>query len=116
MSVQTVLLDFSLDPTRVNSDIECKSIVKSVIESLKKYFAEPVLIFETTCGDGYLSMFKDVNTIISIRCFHQGLITLNIEYFKKDCEIGKISFDVSMLKIFHFSLLGDGKIFCRMCE
>lgn len=95
MSVQTVLLDFSLDPTRVNNDIECKSIAKSVVEVLEKYFAEPVLIFETTCGDGYLSLFKDGNTVISIRCFHQGLLTLNIEYFKKDSENGKISFDVS---------------------
>lgn len=108
MSVHTVLLDFSLDPTRVNSDIESKIVVKSIVESLKKYFAEPVLIFETTCGNGYLSLFKDSDTIISIRCFHQGLITINIEYFKKDNEDGKISFDVSRGKFFVFH--GDGKI------
>lgn len=109
MSVHTVLLDFSLDPSRVNTDVESKIVVKSILESLKKYFAEPVLIFETTCGDGYLALFKDGNTIISIRCFHHGLITLNIEYFKKDSEEGKISFDVSR-KIF-FSLDNE-----NLCE
>uniref|UniRef100_A0A336MEA3 CSON000359 protein n=1 Tax=Culicoides sonorensis TaxID=179676 RepID=A0A336MEA3_CULSO len=93
MSVQTVLLDFSIEPVRVNSDVECKIVVKSIIESLKKYFADPVLIFETTCGDGFMSLFKEGNTVITVRCFQQGLITLNIEYFKKDLEEGKISFD-----------------------
>lgn len=116
MSVHTVLLDFSLDPARVNSDIESKIVVKSALESLKKYFAEPVLIFETTCGDGFLSLYKDGNTIITIRCFHQGLITLNIEYFKKDSEDGKISFEVSIGKIFSLFIWGAMERFCKMRE
>jgi len=95
MSVNTVLLDFSIDPTRVCGDAECKVVVKSVVEAVKKFFTNPILLFESTCDDGFLSLYKDVAVVISIRLFRQGLLTLNIEYYRQETDAPKMSFETA---------------------
>lgn len=107
MSVNTILLDFSIDPMRVNGDAECKVIIKSMVESLKKYFSNPVLLFETTCDDGFLALYKDNDVILSIRLFRQGLITLNIEYHKKDTDSPKMSFEVRIFNAHIYRLISS---------
>lgn len=97
MSAQTLLFDFSIDPIRINGDTECKLVIKSVIQCLNKYFKAPSLLFETSTTDGFLALYKDEKTIISIRLFIQGLITLNIEYYKIEGELQKLNFEVSTI-------------------
>lgn len=94
MSAQSILFDFSIDPTRINGAAECKIIVNSIIQCLQKYFKTPKLLFDSICDDGFLSIYKDEKTIMSIRIFHQGLITLNIEYYKNDNEQQTLNFEV----------------------
>lgn len=94
MSVHTVLFNFTIDPMRICGDNECKVIVKAVIDVLNKHFKHPVLQVETTCDDGFFSVYKDGPVIISIRLFHQGILTLNIEYYQKDTDSLKLNFDV----------------------
>lgn len=94
MSVNTILFDFSLEPNRVSGDVECKSIIKQVVESLKSFFNNPVLLFESSLEDGYTSVFKEGCVVFNIRLFHQGLLTLNIDYYKNHNDPSIISFDV----------------------
>lgn len=96
MSVQTVLLDFSIEPSRISDDTARKNVTKQLTSTLEKYFPEMQLIFETTVDDGYLSIYSEKNLVLlNVRLFDQGIITINIEYFKSDCDNQRLSFDVS---------------------
>lgn len=101
MSVQTVLLDFSIEPDRLSDGISQKEILKQLQQTLSKYFPDIVLIFETSVSDGHLSIFSEKSTVLlNIRLFNQGIITINIEYFKGDCDHQRLTFDVSSVTLF----------------
>ncbi|XP_049546854.1 spermine synthase isoform X2 [Anopheles darlingi] len=95
MSANTVLLDFSLDPARINDEVSRKDIVKLCKESLEKYLPGVKITYDMLTTDGYLCMLSDAATIVTIRFFLQGLITINIEYYRQDGEEPKISFEQS---------------------
>lgn len=96
MAANSVLLDFSIEPTRVNDEASRKDIVKVIKENLEKYFGNLKLIYQMQVEDGQLTLFGDsAGVVITVRFFNEGLITLNIEYFKKASEPQKISFEVS---------------------
>lgn len=98
MSVQTVLLDFSIENEKIADEISRKDVTTQMTKILQeKYFPNLQIINEITTSDGYLCLLTEDNVIISIRFFchtEAGLITLNIEYFKKNDETPKINFDV----------------------
>lgn len=95
MAANSVLLDFSIDPTRITDELSRKDIVKVIKENVEKYFGNLKLIYDMLVDDGYLCLLSDnAGVIISLRFFNEGLITLNIEYFKKDSDPQKISFEV----------------------
>lgn len=104
MSVQTVLLDFSIEIEKIANDCLRKDVTLCMIKILQeKYFPNLQIIYDIVTSDGYLCLLTEDNvTYITIRFFTQtGLITLNIEYFKKNDETPKINFDVrfSYLKL-----------------
>lgn len=98
MSVQTVLLDFSIDNEKINDESKCKEMTSSIKKILEeKYFSDLEIIYEIKTSDGFLCLLTKDNVIMNIRFFcgaEAGLITLNIEYFKKNDETPKINFDV----------------------
>lgn len=101
MAANSVLLDFSIDPTRITDDLSRKDIVKVVIGNLEKYLRIENLnkVYDMLVeGDGYLCLLQAQThrgLIISLRFFNEGLITVNIEYFRKEGIAQIISFDVS---------------------
>lgn len=96
MSVNTVLLDFSIEPSTISDEIKQKDLLKMIIEILEKYFPQNLkIIWETTTSDGYLFIFNERDgVILTLRFFNVGLITINIEYYKIDQESPIISFEV----------------------
>lgn len=99
--MQTVLLDFSVEPSRIGDDGSRKELLKQLQQTLVKHFPEMILIFETTTNDGYLSIYSEQNTVLlNVRLFHQGIITINIEYYKAESDHQRLSFDVSDLTMF----------------
>ncbi|CAG9799728.1 unnamed protein product [Chironomus riparius] len=96
MSANTVLLDFSIEPSRINDELSRKDIVKVIKENLEKYFGNLKMIYDMLVDDGYMCIFNDSSaTIINVRFFNEGLITINIEYYKKDNDNQRISFESS---------------------
>uniref|UniRef100_U5EQP4 Putative spermidine synthase n=1 Tax=Corethrella appendiculata TaxID=1370023 RepID=U5EQP4_9DIPT len=96
MSVNSVLIDFSVDPARINDEISRKDIMKQCKEVLEKYFPTIKISYDMLTDDGYLCILSEKDgVIITIRFFNQGLITFNIEYYKSDAEEAKLSFESS---------------------
>lgn len=94
MSVQTVLLDFSIDPVRIGDEVASKDLLKFIKQGLKKYFEDLKFVYDLKTDDGYLCLFTDKNLVfIQIRFFNHGIITINIEYFKGDSEKQIMSFE-----------------------
>lgn len=100
MSVNSVLMDFSIDAQRISDESSRKDITKSIIENLSKYFENLSFVYEMLCDDGSMSILSDkTGTILTIRYFNEGLITINIEYYKKEGAQAKISFEVSKMQL-----------------
>lgn len=99
MSVQTVLLDFTIDPLRIADELTRKDLMRLIRTGLEKYFVQLKFVFDVQTDDGYLCVFSDQNvTFINVRLFSHGLITLNVEYFKAEYAAARFSFDVSVGK------------------
>lgn len=107
MAANSVLLDFSIEPTRITDELSRKDIVKVFKENVEKYFGNLKIIYDTLVDDGYLVLLSDnTGAILSLRFFNEGLITLNIEYFRKENQQQKISFEVKKSpKMFHISIM-----------
>lgn len=116
MSVQTVLIDFSIDAARLADEIARKDVMKLVKAALDKYFTQLKFVCDVQTDDGCLSIFSDRNlTFINVRCFNEGLVTVNIEYFKRDLDAPVFTFDVSVFDVTVRKALGDG-LKHRFCE
>lgn len=96
MSVQTILLDFSIEPSRISDDESRKNIVKLLENGLTEHFPQLKLCYELTTADGSLVLFTENQLLyFHVRLFNHGIITVNVEYFKSDATTQIISFDVS---------------------
>jgi spermine synthase len=103
MAANSVLLDFSIEANRITDELTRKDIVKVIKEHVEKFFGSIKLIYDMLVDDGYLCILSDDKGVIfSLRFFNEGLITLNIEYYKKESEPQKISFEVRKWEIFFF--------------
>lgn len=106
MSVNTVLLDFSIEPNQIADDLSRKDVLKKIRDHLSKYFPQLSFIYDMITDDGYLCILKEAaGVIITIRFFHQGLITINVEYYRAENEPSKLSFDVSTFFSIYFTSL-----------
>jgi spermine synthase len=96
MSVNTILLDFSIEPERINDESSRKDLVKIFKLEVEKYFEKIQCVYDLTVSDGQMYIFNDQkDVILTLRFFDKGLITLNIEYYKREKDEPKISFEVS---------------------
>lgn len=96
MSVQSVLLHFSAESARITNVNSCKYIVQVIKSNVEKHCGKFDTICETSIGDDQLHIWKDNTGIVfTLRLFHGGLITFNMEYFRKTSEQEKITFLVS---------------------
>lgn len=96
MAANSVLFDFSIEANRVTDESSRKDIVKVIKENLEKYFSSLTIVYDMLVKDGYLCILSDnLGVITTVRFFNEGLITINIEYFKKEAEPSKLSFEVS---------------------
>ncbi|XP_031620615.1 spermine synthase isoform X2 [Contarinia nasturtii] len=96
MTAQTVLLDFSIDPSRIGDKVGLKDTVKLLEKGLLEFFPQLKLIFETSTSDGHLCVFSQNDAIfLNARFFNHGIIAINIEYFKDNVEQPFVTFDLT---------------------
>lgn len=98
MSVQTILLDFSIDPARLGDESGQKTVFGQVETVLKEYLSDLILAADIKLEGGSLKLLTGKKgTTVSVRMFDRGLVTINIEYYKEDSEEPLISFKVKII-------------------
>ncbi|XP_059619184.1 spermine synthase isoform X1 [Phlebotomus argentipes] len=95
MSVQTILLDFSIDPERLGDEVSRKEVRKRIEEALESYLPGLRFSYDMITEDGYFCVYMDkTGVVVSVRFFvSQGLITVNVEYFKANTEQPRVSLE-----------------------
>lgn len=95
MSVQTLLLDFSLDPARLSDENGQKTVFNQLETVLKDYIPNLILAAEIKVDGGSLKLLTGKKgSTVAVRLFDRGLVTVNVEYYKEDSEEPLINFKV----------------------
>ncbi|CAH0392809.1 unnamed protein product [Bemisia tabaci] len=96
MAVHTILIDFTVTPLKVKS--EWQKISSSVEKVLSGYLPDLTPLRKESIEDGQelkpLSTFTAKrDTYVIVRGFPNGLVTVNVEYFKREDEEPLLTFD-----------------------
>lgn len=95
MSVQTLLLDFSVDPARLGDENGQKTVFNQLETVLKDYIPNLILAAEVKVDGGSLKLLTGKKgSTVAVRLFDRGLVTVNVEYYKEDSEEPLINFKV----------------------
>ncbi|XP_044008280.1 spermine synthase isoform X2 [Aphidius gifuensis] len=94
MVAHTVLLDFTVSPN-VIIDVEKRSNLKSsIVNVLNDNFVGLKKLTETSVDDGFIVLYNGPkNSLITVRGYPQGLVTLNIEYYKQEDDDALMTFE-----------------------
>lgn len=98
MVAHTVLLDFTV-PSSVIGDIENRSNLKLAIANvLREHFDGVKPLTESNIDGSLLVLYTGPRgSLITVRGYTEGLITINIEYYKRDDEEALLNFEVQSL-------------------
>lgn len=96
MVAHTVLLDFTVSSS-VIADMEKRSDLKSAIGNvLAEYFIGLKPLTESNIDGSLLVLYTGPRgSLITVRGYAEGLITLNIEYYKQDDQEALLTFELS---------------------
>ncbi|XP_012260198.1 spermine synthase isoform X2 [Athalia rosae] len=96
MVAHTVLLDFTVSSNMV-SDVEKRSNLKSTIaHTLREHIDNLKPLTETNIEGSLLLLYTGAKgSLITVRAYPKGLITVNIEYFKEDNEEALFKFEAA---------------------
>ncbi|XP_046625326.1 spermine synthase isoform X2 [Neodiprion virginianus] len=94
MVVHTVLLDFTVS-SNVISDVEKRSNLKTTISNvLGEHIGSLKPLTEMNIDESLLLLYTGVRgTLITVRAYPKGLVTVNIEYYKGDNEESLLNFE-----------------------
>lgn len=95
MVAHTVLLDFTVS-SNVIVDVEKRSNLKLAIANvLGKHFNGLKPLTESNIDGSLLILYTGPKgSLITVRGYTEGLITLNIEYYKRDDEEALLDYEV----------------------
>lgn len=95
MVAHTVLLDFTVSSS-VIADMERRTDLKLAIENvLAEYFIGFELLTESNIDGNLLVLYTGPRgSLITVRGYSEGLVTLNIEYYKQDDQEALLTFEV----------------------
>lgn len=98
MVAHTVLLDFTVS-ANVIADKEKRSNLKSTIAGvLSEHLIGLKLLTESNVDGSLLVLYTGPRgSLITVRGYCEGLVTVNIEYYKRDDEEALLSFEVNYI-------------------
>uniref|UniRef100_A0A1Y1LW12 Uncharacterized protein n=1 Tax=Photinus pyralis TaxID=7054 RepID=A0A1Y1LW12_PHOPY len=101
MSVYTLLLDFSVDPKNVKNESHLSLLSSNIENVLRDYIGNLKLITTLSIAGGSLNIYSgDMGSVISLRIFDNGTITVNIEYLKgDDSDINILTLEVMVFEL-----------------
>lgn len=96
MAVNTILLDFSVDPDQVKNQIQQNTLAQNIENVLRDYLTNLSVLNSLPLDGGLFKLYtSDMGATTALRIFNNGLITLNIDYFKGEKQEPIFNFDVS---------------------
>ncbi|KZC15106.1 PREDICTED: spermine synthase [Dufourea novaeangliae] len=96
MVAHTVLLDFTV-PSNVIADVEKRSNLKVAITNvLREHFDGLKPLIEPNLDGNLLVLYTGPRgSLITVRGYTEGLVTLNIEYYKSDDEEALLNYELT---------------------
>lgn len=83
MSVNTLLLDFSVQPDDLKNEQDMSAAATKVENVLRDHVTGLKVVNSFPVEGGFFKLYtSDGGVISSIRVFSSGLVTLNVEYFR----------------------------------
>lgn len=96
MAAQTILFDFTVDKERTGDAKERQEVAKILRHELEHIFPQLEMAYQMPMDDGYFAVLaENKETIVTLRIFQQGLVTINVEYYLEDGKEQLMSFDSS---------------------
>ncbi|XP_065173053.1 spermine synthase isoform X2 [Atheta coriaria] len=104
MAVNTILIDFSVEETKLQEENYRDNVIKGVETVLINHLKELQPLYSTKLTGNLASQASQVNiyqsirgALVTLRIFNNGLVTVNIEYYKSNEEEAIISYDNAKL-------------------
>lgn len=95
MAVNTVLFDFSVDPKSVSTETQLTQLATNIENILRDHLQNLKQLSSFFIDSGLFKLYSsDFGTVSNIRVFGNGIITVNIEYYKADKQEPLLSFEV----------------------
>ncbi|XP_049766734.1 spermine synthase-like isoform X1 [Schistocerca cancellata] len=96
MAINTILLDFSVNPSAITNKDERKLLQENVESVLLDYLPSLKFKHSLEIGDTFVSLYEaDRNSLITVRTFDKGLVACNIESYKDDNEKPLLTFELT---------------------
>lgn len=87
MAVNTLLLDFSVQPDDLKNEQDMSATATKVENVLRDHVTGLKVVDSFPVEGGYFKLYtSDGGVISSIRVFSSGLVTLNIEYYRGEAQ------------------------------
>lgn len=98
MAVNTILLDFSIQPSKI--EVGGRENLKETVQKILSKFLPDLKLLNTTefNSGGFLTLLTATrDCFVTVRAFPQGLVSINIEYYKGDSDEQLLTFEVCYL-------------------
>lgn len=98
MAVNTLLLDFSVQPSDLKNEQDMSNATTKIENVLRDHLSNLKSVDQFSFDGGFFKLYtSDKGVITAVRVYNNGLITINIEYFKGDGEEGLFDYKVELL-------------------
>lgn len=97
MAINTLMLDFSVETSRVTDAKEWSAMKALMAKVIGGYIADIAEVNDMQmAGGGHLSLYTATRgTFITLRGYPKGLVSLNIEYYKADADEHLLTFELT---------------------
>lgn len=112
MAVNTILLDFSVDPKLVKDESQLCVVFTNIENILRDFLGNLQVSTSLHVAGGLLKLYtSDFGTVTTVRIFNNGLVTVNIEYYKEEKQEALFSYEVRMISRLCLSITANNKSF-----
>ena len=95
MVAHTVLLDFTVSANAIADSEKRLNLKSSIANVLKEHFLGLKPLTESYIDGSLLVLYTGPRgSLITVRGYSEGLVTVNIEYYKRDDEDALLTFEV----------------------
>lgn len=96
MAVHTILLDFTVDPSQVKTESQLSALSGKVENFLRNYLNNLKVVSSFNIDGGIYKLYtSDRGAVSNVRVFTNGMVTVNIEYFKAEQQEPLLNIEVS---------------------